>query len=84
MNEFYNHKLLRKHLEEFEDMLPDWLDRKKLEEGRYTFSYKQIGWFDEVHVYQQVGPLSKQQYRFKWDSNSKPVVNNSDKYSECG
>ena len=81
-NEFYNHESVRKHLKKFGPTLPDWLDREKLEKNGFTFSVNQIGWFDEVHVYQKIGPASNIQCRFKWDSNRKPVRNESDEYSD--
>ena len=79
-DEFYDHESVKKHLAKFE-ILPDWLDREKLKKGGYTFSMKQIGWFDEVHVYQRLGPCSKLQCRFKWE-DGRPVVNTSDEYSD--
>ena len=82
LDETHNHPSLKKHLEKFKTLhLPDWLDREKLKKGGYTFSKYQICWYDECHVYQELGPSSKTQFQFKW-INRKPVKNECDDYSD--
>ena len=81
MNETYNHPSVQKHLKTFGDKPPDWLNREKLEEDGYTFSIKQVAWFDECHVYQRIGPDSPIQYRFKW-VDGKPIPNLTDDYDD--
>ena len=77
----YKHKSVKKFLSKFGPELPEWLDHKKLEKEGHMFSMKQIGWFDKVHVYQKLGPMSKTQCRFKWE-NGLPEGNDSGEYSD--
>ena len=81
LDETCNHKSVKKHLQKF-DNLPDWLNRKVLEEAGYTFSKHQICWYDECHVYQELGPESPIQYRFKWSEDGTPIPNLSDDYAD--
>ena len=61
IDKLYEHESVKKHLKKF-NILPDWLNRKKLEEGGYTFSMKQVAWFNKCHVYQKLGPDSPIQF----------------------
>ena len=82
LDETYQHKSVKQHLKKYGSDLPDWLNRSKLEAGGYTFSKHQICWYDECHVYQQMGPESPIQYRFKWSENGNVIPNISDDYAD--
>ena len=61
MDETFDNPSVQKHVQGFRS-LPDWLNRENLEKEGYTFSMKQVSWFDECHVYQKVGPGLNSQY----------------------
>ena len=80
-DETHDHPSVKNHVSKFGPTPPDWLNRNLLEEKGYTFSKKQVAWYDECHVYQKVGPDSDIQYRFKWD-NGTPIPNLTDDYDD--
>ena len=82
LDETYDNPKVKKHLAKYENNLPPWLDRVRLKEGEYTFSINQICWYDECHVYQELGPESPIQYRFKWTEDGKPIPNLNDDYRD--
>ena len=73
---YHEHEVVVKHIATFVP-LPDWLNRKKLEEGNHC----QIAWFNKTHLKVLLGHLGTMQYRFKW-LDGKPVQNDSNTYDD--